>query len=210
MGKSLGNVIDPMEMLDKYEPEVLRFFLAREIPTGDDGDFSMERFKVVYESDLQNNYGNLLSRTISMVNKYMEGEVDFEHIGNGDNFVFQGEYVDTYEKYVDGMMSFEMKKSFEAVLRFLSGLNQYIEEKQPWALYKNENLDELKVVMTNLVYGLILGSRMLYPVIPEKATKALGLLGFDESVLRFDAEVEGKQKLAKKIDPLFPRIDWGE
>lgn len=211
MGKSLGNVIDPMEMIDKYEPEVLRFFLAREIPTGDDGDFSMERFKVVYESDLQNNFGNLLSRTISMVNKYMGGEIDFEKIGNGNSFTFQGDYVDSYEKYVDGMMNFEMKKSFEAVLRFLSGLNQYIEEKQPWALYKNEKLDELQVVMTDLVYGLILASRMLYPVVPEKAMKALNLLGFeDELILNFESEIKGKKKLAEKVEPLFPRIEWSE
>lgn len=208
MSKSLGNVVDPMGLLDIYGSDVVRFFLTREIPTGDDGDFSLDRFRIVYESDLQNNYGNLLSRTVSMVNKYLDGEIDFEVIKNGDSYKFQGEYMDCYEKYLDGMMNFEMKKSIESVLRFLSTLNQYIEEKQPWALHKEGKQDEIKEVMVDLVYGLLLASRLLSPVIPEKSLKAIGLLGFDGDFLNVEKRVEGKVNVASKVDPLFPRLEW--
>ena len=189
--------------------------MVREIPTGSDGDFSMERFKVVYESDLQNNFGNLLSRSVSMVNKYLGGEVDFGLIDEGAGFEFSGDYTDCYENYVDGMMNFEMKKSFEAVLKFLSKLNQYIEEKQPWALSKEGKIEELAVVMANLIYGISLGVRMLYPVIPGKAEVAFEVLGLeaDANILNFEFVSEkglsGKHKVAESVSPLFPRIEWG-
>jgi methionyl-tRNA synthetase len=214
MSKSLGNVVDPMEIAEKYGEEVLRFFLVREIPTGSDGDFSMERFKVVYESDLQNNFGNLLSRSVSMVNKYLDGEVDFGLIEDGDKFEFIGDYTDCYESYVDGMMNFEMKKSFEGVLKFLSKLNQYIEDTQPWGLNKEGKVEELGVVMANLIYGISLAVRMLYPVIPGKAGVAFEVLGLklDDNVLSFNFVSEkglsGKHKVAEKVSPLFPRIEW--
>ncbi len=208
MSKSLGNVIDPMELLDEFGSDVVRFFLVREIPTGDDGDFNYERFRVVYESDLQNNFGNLLSRTVSMVNKYLDGEVDMGLIKDGDAFVFQGEYVDTYEKYVDGMMNFEMKKSVEAVLKFLTGLNQFIEEKQPWTLKKEGKDEELAEVMVNLVYGIALGARLLYPVIPSKSLQALQALNLDEKFLNVEKGLSGNIKVAEKIDPLFARREW--
>lgn len=209
MSKSLGNVIDPMEFLDNFGADVVRFFLIREIPTGDDGDFNHDRFRVVYESDLQNNYGNLLSRTVSMVNKYLDGKVDLGVIGDGLKFNFQGLYQDIYEKYVDGMMNFEMKKSVESVLKFLSALNQYVEDKKPWALHKEGSVSELEIVMADLVYGLVLASRMLYPVIPSKSKKALEFLGVESNqILNFQTELVGNLEVAEKIEPLFPRLEW--
>lgn len=216
MSKSLGNVVDPIEVANEYGSEVLRFFLVREIPTGDDGDFNMERFKVVYESDLQNNYGNLLSRTISMVNKYMDGIVDFGVIENGGNFEFMGDYSDTYQKYVDGMMNFEIRNAVESVIRFLSKLNQYVENSKPWELNKNGEQEKLEKVMTDLVYGLIVATRLLYPVMPSKSKTALELLGVNnfEQVLKAGSSVQDwfsnseKIKVAEKVEPLFPRIEW--
>lgn len=212
MSKSLGNVIDPMEVAQKYGAEVLRFFLCREIPTGDDGDFNMERFQVVYTSDLQNNFGNLLSRSVSMVNKYLDGKVNLSLLGDEfEKFEFSDDYVQAFEIYKEGMDGFNIRNSIDAVLRFLSKLNQYIEEKQPWALNKEGKTEELEVVMTNLIYGIYLAARLLYPVIPVKSLKAMegiGLGGMDVCSLDHSLD-SGGLNVAEKIEPLFPRIEWG-
>lgn len=216
MSKSLGNVVDPIEVAEKFGAEVLRYFLVREIPTGEDGDFNMERFQVVYESDLQNNYGNLLSRTISMVNKYLDGVIDLGNVSKGEGFEFMGDYEDAYQKYLDGMMNFELRNSFEAIMKFLSKLNLYVETNKPWDLYKNEKHEELKLVMTNLIYGLILATRLLYPVMPVKTKTALELLGVNnfENFLNLNSMIEdwlsskGLVKVAEKVEPLFPRFEW--
>lgn len=205
MSKSLGNVVDPFEVVKMYGIDALRLYLLKDIPTAEDGDFSNERFKIIYDSDLANNLGNLVSRVIAMTIKYFEGkvpekcapEMTLEHL---------------YRKWrgVDeGMTNFDLKKAAEEVWGMLDSGNRYVEEEKPWALAKEGNEAKLKEVMYVLLEGLRQVSWMIEPFMPETAAKVRAQLGVTEK------ESEGLAlrewgRLApgtevKKGEPLFPR-----
>lgn len=203
MSKSLGNVVDPMQLLEEYSLDAVRFFLAREIPTGDDGDFSQERFKIVYSSDLANNFGNLASRVISMVHKYFEGVVP-----SISGFKFESEFADCFKTYCEEIESFDVKKGIESVLHFMTLLNQYVEDSKPWALAKEENTVELEIVMGNLIEGVKRVTYLMAPYIPNATSELAGILGIDLSITfeaGFKSEIAGKT--LGEIKPLFPRFD---
>lgn len=205
MSKSLGNVVDPMELLSKFPVDAVRFYLAREIPTGDDGDFSQERFGVVYSSDLANNFGNLASRVVSMVHKYFEGVVP-----ELSEFKFEEEFNNTFKVYSEEIEKFDLKKAVEAVLVFLTSLNQYVEETKPWTLAKEEKTEELALVMANLVEGVRRATYLLNPYIPVATEKLAGILGVElnngfKDILSLETNLSGK--LLAEIQPLFPRLE---
>jgi methionyl-tRNA synthetase len=180
MSKSLGNVVDPYTVKDVYGVDALRFYLCREIPTGDDGDFDMERFDVVYNTELGNKFGNCMSRVVAMNHKYFDGEVFVQ----------------------ESFATFNLKKVCELIIEFCSELNTYVEEQAPWALAKAEEMQKLKVVMYNLLEGLRIANRMLSPFMPGVCARGLDVLNLDN----FDSKFVTGHKLGEK-QILFPRID---
>ena len=124
MSKSLGNVVDPYAVKDIYGVDALRFYLCREIPTGDDGDFDMERFDVVYNTELGNKFGNCLSRVVAMNHKYFEGEVFVQ-----EGFEF-AELASKLEEAVEqAFATFNLKKVCELIIEFCSELITYVEDR---------------------------------------------------------------------------------
>ena len=203
MSKSLGNVVDPMELLKNYPLDAVRYFLAREIPTGDDGDFSYERFSVVYSSDLANNYGNLVSRVVSMIHKYFEGVVP-----NLEIFKFEDEFQNCFKTYETEIENFDIKKGIEAVLNFMNLLNQYVEETKPWALAKENKIQELEVVMANLVEGVRRVLYLMNPFVPVSSQILAQILSVNLDTTfkeAFELNLSGVKLLP--IEPLFPRLE---
>jgi len=206
MSKSLGNVVDPFEVADQYGIDALRFYLLKEIPTSEDGDFNKERFEVMY-AELANNLGNLLSRTVAMTEKYFEAQVPAGVASqiSIDSVMAKWLVIDK------AMAEFDLKLSMEAIWELLDSGNRFIEEEKPWALAKEGKEDRLKEVMFVLLEGLRQVSWMLEPFMPGTAQKMRDQLGVTEVAEEGLALREwGRLKagtIVKKGDSLFPRLE---
>lgn len=200
MSKSLGNVVDPLEYIEKYGKDALRYFLLREIPTVDDGDFSHKRFVEIFNSELANNLGNLVNRVVMMTEKYADGKVPKK--ASGLEF---GKFVEDYKKAFEG---FDIKRVCEVIISLVDFGNKYIDDKKPWVMAKEEN-GELPGVLYNLLELLRFMGVLLVPVLPGTAEKILGQIDLDLSKINLDlkwGELE-EGLLVRKADALFPRLE---
>ena len=198
MSKSLGNVISPYEVVEEYGLDEVRYFLLREVPFGQDGDFSKEAILNRINGELANEVGNLFSRVVSMSKKYLGGKVD----GRGDNAYRElaGEVVERYEGY---MKEVSFYRALEEVLRLSSFLNKYVDEKAPWELAKRGD-ESLRDVLYTLVDGLFLLAYLLMPFMPNKMKLAMEMLGIERMPNEVKPFTFGSYSLGeRKI--LFPR-----
>ena len=162
MSKSLGNSIAPQEIIDKYGVDAFRYYFLRHIPSYDDGDFNWKRFEEVYNSELANELGNAVNRTVAMINKYQKGIIgdipDSEHdIG----------------QYEVSLNDCRFDKAIEEVWGQVRGLNQYIEEEKPWVLAKNNDEVHLREILAYMVSDLIEIAELLEPFMPETSQKII-------------------------------------
>lgn len=205
MSKSLGNVVDPFEIGEKYGIDPLRYYLLREIPTADDGDFSMSRFESLYDSELANNLGNLVSRVLTMILKYSDGKVPAQ----AKEELVVNEVLKTWKEYQAHFDNFNLKAAAENIFALLTFANQYIDDKKPWELAKKEPAEVLKTLY-HLLELIRHASLMLMPFIPGTAAKIQDALRFEGGKLYPDNIVWGVLKegtSVKKIASLFPRLE---
>jgi methionyl-tRNA synthetase len=208
MSKSRGNVLDPFEVIDTYGADALRFYCFREVSFGRDGNVDLEGFRVRYETELANDFGNLASRTLAMVERYRDGVVpdaDPEPELAGD---FEGA-VSALEASLDEL---EIGRALETIWELVRRLNQYVEESKPWELARSETEEDgrrLDSVLYGLAEGLRVVTLMLHPYLPESSEKLLAAIGQEELALSEFGSRPGGYRV-EKTDPLFPKIEAGD
>lgn len=212
MSKSKGNVVDPMLLIEEFGVDPIRYFLLREISFGQDGNFSRRALIERTNADLANDLGNLLNRTLSMLNRYFAGVVP--QPAAAPNAVDQDliDYARSLGPKVDSLVKeLKINEALASIWRLVGKANKYVDERAPWNLAKQENKDELGTVMYNLLETLRIVALLVKSFIPETGAKIwaqLGLEGIGEKSLADTAWgllEPGTQ--TRKGDPIFPRIE---
>ncbi len=178
MSKSLGNVIDPFELVEKYSTDAVRYFLLREIPPTEDGDFTYEKFKERYNADLSKGLGNLVARVLTMAEKV--SSINYQPSKGKE---IEKVINNTRKKYKKALDEFKFNEGLISIWELISFCDRYIEKERPWEEKENQ-----KIVIGNLLFTISNIAEMLRPFLPETSEKIL------------------KQLATKKSKPLFPRI----
>jgi len=213
MSKSKGNVVYPEMLVERYGLDALRYYLLRSVPFGSDGIFTPEDFISRVNYDLANDLGNLLNRTIAMVNKYCEGVVpDYASKVTPYDSELSTTAANVVGRYREAMDDMEFSTALSEVWTLIARANKYIDETEPWKLAKEEDKKaELNSVMVHLAESLRITAILLQPIMIETSTKIFKQLGLDEEPkglqeLRF-GEFPHDTKVVSKGDPIFPRLD---
>ncbi|MDU2184226.1 MAG: methionine--tRNA ligase, partial [Negativicoccus succinicivorans] len=214
MSKSIGNVVDPMPLLDEFGADAIRYFLTTDISLGQDGNFSRERLIKKTNSDLANDLGNLLHRTLTMVEKYRDGVVTATDAPLGAvvadaNAALTKLAQETVASYTRDMDKLAMNDAFKAVWVYVRALNKYIDTTEPWKLSKGTAPADLDSVLYHLVDGLRTVAILVTPLIPQAAENMWAQLGLtDFAAARLDGaapETYPSGTTVHKTQPLFPR-----
>ncbi len=203
MSKSLGNVVDPLELREQLGTDAVRWFLIREMPTGDDAAFTPERFLVRY-GELANVLGNLASRVVAMVGKFREGVVP-----GGPDRGLAREIADTVDAMESAMDAYRVHEAFGAAMDLARQANGYVEAREPWAQAKDPTqADALNETLASLVRALAVLCAVFQPVVPAKMAELAGSLGLDRiPSIQESLEIPLAGRSLTKGPPLFPRAD---
>lgn len=212
MSKSKGNVLDPYLILDTFGPDPLRYFLLREIPIGLDGNFSHEGFVHRVNSDLANDLGNLVQRTLTMIQNYFNGKIEETDKEEKIDKEIRLEFDNLKKKVLKFFEDYALSKVLEEIWAYISSVNKYLAVNEPWKLAKDQSKRKrLGRVLYQAAAALRGISYLLFPVMPGSSEKIWGFLGEEEPIqeesfseLKFENLKLG-QKI-KKPKPLFPRI----
>ena len=212
MSKSKGNVVDPYPLVERYGVDAVRYYLAREVSFGSDGNFSPEQFVERINADLANSYGNLLNRTIGMMTKYFNGVIP-AYKGQVTEFdgSLESAIKTTITSYENAMDDLKVTDAITYVNELVNRANKYIDETQPWVLAKDPSKEgELASVMNHLAYAIYVASRLYHPVLVTASDKAFDQLGINEEERKYE-NINNKNILdnhqVNKGEPLFPRLD---
>ena len=204
MSKSLGNVVDPLDLIDSYGVDPIRFYLMKEMVLGQDANFSMDSFIKCYNSDLANDFGNLLSRVTNLINKFYDGALEpiFDDSTDGQDVKYAA--LDSMELSKNFMNDMKINEAINSIFNFVRKVNKYLEITAPWKLVKTDIKKAGKVLYT-AAESIRIISLLLSPVMPNRTESVMNALGTINRDLEW-----GKLVFEKKIqkqDPLFPRIE---
>ena len=216
MSKSKGNVIYPETLIERYGLDATKYFLLREMPMSQDGLFSPEEFVQRYNFDLCNDLSNLLNRTVSMVNKYFDGQVPtYNGTPNDvdkDIEDYSAEQVQKFEKLFE---NFEVANSLQEIWNLVARTNKYIDETAPWQLAKEEETDKLKSAIYHLIENLRKIAILIRPFMNETSDNIFRQIGItDENLKNWDSLKEYTKlnniKVIEKGEPIFMRLNAEE
>ena len=171
MSKTLGNVIHPREIIDKYGVDACRYYFLRHIPSYEDGDFSWQRLEAAYNNELANELGNAVQRTVVMIQKYQEGLIG--NIPPAEHDIAQ---------YEEAIAACRFDRALDEVWEQVRGLNQYIDEEKPWVIVKTGDEDHLREVLAYQASSLLEIAQLLEPFLPDTAAKIKTI--FNEGLVR--------------------------
>ena len=206
MSKSLGNVLDPFAVIERFGADALRFYLMRDVPLGQDGSVSTAAFEQRYESELANELGNLASRTIAMIERYRDGV-----LASGElDPQLQQDFVGLLERVGAHIDRAELTPALDQIWQRVRRLNRYVEEQAPWQLAKDDARgEELDRVLRTLAEGLRSVTVLLWPYLPASAERLLTALGAADVAFAGAALGAGRIERVTPIEPLFPKEPRG-
>ena len=208
ISKSLGNVINPYDIISEFGLDQFRFFLFREVPFGSDGDFSKNSIANRVNADLSNNFGNLIQRICSFINKNCNQVVENKFDLNEEDKMLIELSIEKLKNYQILLNQQEIDKAIKEIFELLSATNIYVDRQAPWKL-KKTNIDRMKVVLSISIEMIKRSNFMLYPIIPTSSKKIFNLLNVNFNKLNFDNIyfLPDKQVIINNSEPIFPRID---
>jgi methionyl-tRNA synthetase len=202
MSKSLGNVLDPFAVIERFGADALRFYLMRDVPFGQDGSVSTTSFELRYESELANELGNLASRTIAMIAQFREGTVP---LGDLDPLLVE-DFAGLPARVAGHIDRAELTLALDEIWQRVRRLNRYVEEQAPWRLAKDDsNGEDLDRVLRTLAEGLRAVTVLLWPYLPSSAERLLEALGAGELSIASAELGAGRIERVTPIDSLFPK-----
>jgi len=213
ISKSRGNVLDPNIILKSFGTDALRYFLLREIPIGMDGNFSHEGFIHRCNSDLANDLGNLVQRTLIMIRKYFNAKIDTLGEEKSDDISLRKRFDVLKSRVMEHYDNYSINRALEEIWSYIGSVNKYLADSEPWSLAKDETQKKrLARILYQAACALRGISTLLYPVMPESAQKIWDLLGEEKKIedekldnLKFE-DYEVSREI-KNPEPIFPRVD---
>lgn len=213
MSKSKGNVVDPVQLIEEFGPDAIRYFLLREITLGQDGNFSRDALINRINSDLANDLGNLMHRTLSMVKKFRSGVIKRGIPTAAENEMAQA-VKETVARYEELMEKLDLNGAHREIWNLIAKANKYVDETAPWALAKKpEEADHLDAFFYTIGEIIRVVGTLITPVMPHSAPKLFAQLGLGDS---YQSDLDGVRKfggfpdevtIAEELHPVFPRIE---
>lgn len=205
MSKSIGNIVDPLELIDTYGADALRFYIINNLPTNKDGSFSEELFIESFNTNLANNIGNLISRVTNMIIKYFDGILPKVKIKENHLSKLGTQTIKEYEMLMD---NYNMSEAVQVVLKLGSECNKFIEDEKPWSLEKENNKDKLAQILLTLQKNIIIIIYLLKPILTDSYDKMIDQMGVKNKNINFDSLKEHNFDFDKIIlkDVLYKRI----
>jgi len=210
ISKSLGNAIDPRFFVKRYGNDVVRYYLIRDIMFGKDGDFSEERLVHRLNSDLANDYGNLLHRITAMIKKYFNGRLPSPSVQEGLDSWLKERFFETKDAYHELMDSYRLTEALDKIWEFIADVNKYFNDTKPWILGKEGNMERLGTVLYNSLEAVFKVALMTLPVMPDTSKEVFRRVSFEEKPSKEHLENWGVLKSGSTVihgEPLFRKID---
>ena len=210
MSKSRGNVLYPDKLCEVFGTDAVRFYLLHEMPYDNDGVVSLKLVTERYNTDLANVLGNLVSRTIAMINKYYDGELENKNVKESVDDDLYKSVNTNIDKTIDSMEKLKIQDAVDSAFDIFRRCNKYIDETEPWALAKDESkMDRLKTVLYNLAVNICKGAKLIYCFMPKTSEKILKMFDIDEISLNRlkDFVIKDKTIVTKEKENLFVRFE---
>ena len=210
MSKSLGNILDPIEIIKNFGVDQLRYYLTKEVSLGNDGNISLDSLTDCINNDLANNYGNLCQRVFSFVSKNCDSKIPPFNKFESQDQKLSSEIIDELPKLKELMDNQDLNLYIKQVIQFSFNANKYFNDQEPWNL-KKSNPERMNAVLYNILNQIRSITILLYPVIPESASKVLDILGVEKKERNLKSIENSKffksGRIIKKSDILFKKIE---